>query len=117
MPQGVPARCDCGCGVTPTTYRSKFKSYWPSGYPYDNGLYYCSECSVGMPWSKELHIDHIIPKSDGGRNCIHNLRPMCAHCNQVKTDKYGDKEVTKKKMGKVNLAKKQQQKLANKFKL
>lgn len=35
----------------------------------------------------ELHIDHIIPKSQGGTNDITNLRTLCGDCNRGKSDK------------------------------
>jgi hypothetical protein len=33
--------------------------------------------------------DHIKPRSRGGRNCIHNLQPMCESCNILKSDEWG----------------------------
>ncbi len=34
-----------------------------------------------------LHIDHVIPVSKGGADCISNVVPSCAHCNIAKHDK------------------------------
>lgn len=101
MPKGNPKYCECGCGVTPTTYRQKFLETWSTGYPYvDSGLYYCSRygqtnnndytCWSVVPVTeidKTYHIDHILAKNKGGADCIHNLRIMCAHCNTSKQDK------------------------------
>lgn len=50
------------------------------------------------PW-KGLHIDilagdtlmtvdHILPKSKGGRDTLENLNPMCSPCNSSKKDKF-----------------------------
>lgn len=101
---GKAKYCDCGCGVTPTNYRLKFKEAYPTGYPFTlkGGLYYCGVCHCGFEWSSKLHIDHIEPKAKGGIDCIHNLRPLCATCNCSKggvftlesknTKKRGEKE-------------------------
>ena len=37
--------------------------------------------------NKSLHIDHYIPKVDGGSNDIENLRLTCAFCNYSKNKK------------------------------
>lgn len=101
MPKGKAKYCACGCGVTPSTYREKFLETWSTGYPYvDSGLYYCSRYGqtdeYGYTcWSvvsvsdidRTFHVDHIIAKAQGGENCIHNLRIMCAHCNTSKNKK------------------------------
>jgi HNH endonuclease len=34
-----------------------------------------------------MTIDHIIPKSKGGKNTLENLQPMCHTCNTKKADK------------------------------
>lgn len=92
MPKGKPEFCECGCGVTPTNYRKKFKEAFPNGYPFINGgLYYCgnSTCKkglniAGMKWNSKVHIDHIKPKDIGGTNCINNLHILCESCNTSK---------------------------------
>lgn len=99
--------CPCGCKVTPSTYREKFFSRWPTGYPFQgSGLYYCAnyaECGNAMEKCPKLHVDHIMPKSKTGINCINNLRPMCALCNQKKSYKYGDDEDAWYNLGADNL--------------
>lgn len=35
-----------------------------------------------------IHIDHIIPLSRGGRHAIGNLQPLCASCNLSKSNKF-----------------------------
>jgi 5-methylcytosine-specific restriction endonuclease McrA len=34
-----------------------------------------------------MTIDHIVPKSKGGKNTLENLQPMCHTCNTKKADK------------------------------
>ncbi len=98
MPKGKPKYCDCGCGVTPSTYREKFFEAWPTGYPYQNtGLYYCGNygntndkgytCNFVDQRCSKAHVDHVFPKAKGGLDCINNLRIMCSYCNESKNDK------------------------------
>ena len=42
--------------------------------------YYCDEVFS----SNELHLDHIIPKSKGGRDKKENLTASCLKCNLTK---------------------------------
>jgi hypothetical protein len=35
-----------------------------------------------------MTVDHIIPKSQGGRNTLDNMQPMCQRCNNIKADHY-----------------------------
>jgi hypothetical protein len=54
--------------------------------------YTCQLCGAGAgdpdPFNPKrkvtLHIDHIIPVSQGGNNNRYNLRVLCSVCNQVK---------------------------------
>lgn len=43
--------------------------------------YYCAGTTV------EMHVDHVVPLSRGGRNAIGNLVLACASCNLSKSDK------------------------------
>jgi 5-methylcytosine-specific restriction endonuclease McrA len=45
--------------------------------------YYCSyQC-----FRTQLHIDHVIPISKGGKHTVANIAKACSHCNQSKRDK------------------------------
>lgn len=37
--------------------------------------------------TKELHIDHILPRSKGGDAAFRNLQPLCKKCGNLKADK------------------------------
>lgn len=43
---------------------------------------------------EDMHVDHIHPKSKGGRNCISNYVPTCALVNLSKSDMYDGKFVS-----------------------
>jgi hypothetical protein len=45
--------------------------------------YECAYCGI----SKNLSIDHIIPKSRGGQNTWDNLVTCCKNCNRIKDNK------------------------------
>lgn len=36
---------------------------------------------------RALTVDHVLPLRDGGTNSIHNIQPLCRHCNNVKARK------------------------------
>ena len=66
-------------------YQTKLRSYLFKKY---NGQ--CVYCGA-----KATEIDHVIPKSSGGTNSIHNLVASCRSCNQMKSNK------TLKEFGKI----------------
>lgn len=49
---------------------------------YERDNYTCVSC--GETCKSLLTLDHIIPKSRGGSNRIHNLQTMCRKCNSAK---------------------------------
>lgn len=53
---------------------------------YERDRYTCQYCGEKLPSSK-LNIDHVVPKSKGGRNSWDNLVCACIKCNTRKADK------------------------------
>ena len=47
-------------------------------------MYVCQMC--GKPAGKSAHVDHIIPKSRGGKDEMSNLQTLHAVCHQRKTN-------------------------------
>ena len=47
----------------------------------------CWGCNFQPPDRRYLHLDHIIPKSDGGSNDIDNRALLCQPCNSKKSNK------------------------------
>jgi 5-methylcytosine-specific restriction endonuclease McrA len=43
-------------------------------------------CCAACGSQRQLTVDHVIPKSRGGCNHIHNLQLLCFDCNQAKGD-------------------------------
>ena len=41
----------------------------------------CAYCGATSFFGAELHLDHIIPKLDGGEDKAHNLITSCGQCN------------------------------------
>lgn len=60
-------------------------------YARDEGI--CQYCAVKLSRS-EATIDHVVPKSKGGRNVWENVVLCCLSCNQQK----GDKDLSKTNM-------------------
>ena len=59
------------------------RTHIPAGLKYevfkrDNRT--CVLCGAKAP-AVELHVDHIIPVSKGGRTTLDNLQTLCAECN------------------------------------
>ncbi len=46
----------------------------------------CWGCHFVPPDKRYLHLDHIIPKSDGGSNDIDNRALLCQPCNSKKSN-------------------------------
>jgi hypothetical protein len=46
----------------------------------------CWGCNFIPPDKRYLHLDHIIPKSDGGTNDIDNRALLCQPCNSKKSN-------------------------------
>lgn len=44
---------------------------------------HCAYCGAQIPY-KEMQIDHIMPKANGGNNDMDNLNPSCHVCNHFK---------------------------------
>jgi len=44
----------------------------------------CSFCGS----SDNIHIDHVVPISRGGRHSVGNIQPLCSACNLQKHNKY-----------------------------
>lgn len=57
---------------------------------------HCPECGMKMQNKNRydlntyMTVDHIIPKSYGGRKNIENLRPLCRKCNNLRGNKKMD---------------------------
>ncbi|MCC7046729.1 MAG: HNH endonuclease [Alphaproteobacteria bacterium] len=43
------------------------------------------KCSVPGCYRGSVHVDHIVPRSRGGSDELHNLRGLCASCHARKT--------------------------------
>ncbi len=46
----------------------------------------CNRCGF-FGGDVRLTLDHIIPRSRGGNNSLHNLQLLCHFCNTLKADK------------------------------
>ena len=48
--------------------------------------YTCQECGATKEDGAKLHIDHIIPVSQGGTDELDNLQTLCDKCNLNKSN-------------------------------
>ncbi len=50
--------------------------------------YVCAKCGKDKKYypNAEFHIDHIVPKDDGGKAVIENGQVLCSRCNFIKTN-------------------------------
>lgn len=51
----------------------------------------CEICSFPIVEEKDLTVDHIIPKSQGGKDSVNNMQPAHWVCNQQKGSEWGFK--------------------------
>lgn len=45
----------------------------------------CQECRRVCADKREAHVDHIVPKAQGGQDVLENLRTLCIRCHGRKT--------------------------------
>lgn len=45
---------------------------------------HCCHCGMLMNPFKDFSIDHKMPTSKGGKDCLWNLQPLCRRCNSAK---------------------------------
>lgn len=48
---------------------------------------HCCYCNAGPLYKRALHMDHVVPRCDGGADDVSNLRPACRVCNSRKGGK------------------------------
>lgn len=49
--------------------------------------YRCQICGSTIKDGVKLHVDHIIPLSEGGKTIMSNLQTLCERCNLGKSNK------------------------------
>lgn len=81
------------CVAKAQRYRAKKKGAG-GAYTVKEWLSLCAtyrNCCAACGEQKKLSVDHIVPVSAGGTNCISNIQPLCMDCNRrkhVKVIKY-----------------------------
>ena len=59
------------------------------------GEYRCAICGVTQSQGTDLHVDHVVPKSKGGKATIENGQVLCGAHNNLKKN-YGQTETCKR---------------------
>ena len=59
------------------------------------GNYRCCICGVSEAEGAQLHVDHVVPRSKGGRATVDNGQVLCSHHNNMKKN-YGQTETCKR---------------------
>lgn len=54
----------------------------------------CTYCGYGAKDGRKLHVDHIIPRSQGGTDSFENLTTSCQECNLGKRDRFLDDKIS-----------------------
>ncbi len=47
--------------------------------------YQCQACGVVIAGGRGLHVDHVVPKAEGGTDLVANLQTLCRPCHSRKT--------------------------------
>ncbi len=75
---GIPERTD--------TIKNKFTKVEIKTRLFGEQKGKCRRCSALFEF-RHFHVDHIIPKSRGGRDNLENLQLLCGSCNNIKGSK------------------------------
>ena len=51
----------------------------------------CALCGASSKDGFVMHVDHVIPRSKGGKSTIDNLQVLCDVCNIGKSDRHSDR--------------------------
>lgn len=62
---------------------ARYRDKWFENNPSNYGWYTCVRCGKKLR-KGDVDIDHIIPRSRGGKDNINNLQCMCKRCNRSK---------------------------------
>ena len=72
-------------GVEPYTLKEVLDWYGPMCYLCEEEIDLTLPRKIGVPgWGYGLHLDHVIPLSKGGKDCLENVAPTHALCNLIK---------------------------------
>ncbi|MBI2019000.1 HNH endonuclease [Candidatus Daviesbacteria bacterium] len=51
---------------------------------FERDKYKCVQCGMGTREGAVLHVDHVIPRDQGGKSTIDNGQTLCSRCNFLK---------------------------------